>query len=123
MNAKLKIFSAIFLVAAQFVRAQTTMTQQRPNVTNRTLITKATPSEKTTPKQYTIEQFMATTSMGNASFSADESRILFHSNETGIFNAYVMPVTGGKAEALTKSTTDTTLYNVCKSVWNLLAGA
>ena len=55
------------------------------------------------PKQYTIEQFMATTSMGNASFSADESRILFHSNESGIFNAYVVPVTGGKPQPLTQS--------------------
>jgi hypothetical protein len=35
------------------------------------------------PKQYTIEQFMKTTAMGGASFSADDSRILFHSNETG----------------------------------------
>jgi hypothetical protein len=29
------------------------------------------------PKQYTIEQFLNTTSVGGASFSADESRILF----------------------------------------------
>jgi dipeptidyl aminopeptidase/acylaminoacyl peptidase len=56
-----------------------------------------------TPKQYTIEQFMATTAMGNASFNADESRILFHSNESGIFNAYTVPVTGGKPTALTQS--------------------
>ena len=62
-----------------------------------------------TPKRYTIEQFMATTNYGGASFSADGKRILYHSNETGIFNVYSMPVTGGKAEALTKSTTDTTL--------------
>lgn len=61
-----------------------------------------------TPKRYTIEQFMATTSLGGASFSADEKRILFHSNESGIFNAYTLPVNGGKSEALTKSTTDTT---------------
>ncbi|MEP7155027.1 MAG: S9 family peptidase [Betaproteobacteria bacterium] len=61
-----------------------------------------------TPKRYTIEQFLATTNYNGASFSADEKRILFNSNETGIFNAYSMPATGGKAEALTKSTTDTT---------------
>ncbi len=59
-------------------------------------------------KQYTIEQFMATTSYAGASFSADEKSILFSSNETGIFNAYRIPVSGGKAEALTKSATDTT---------------
>lgn len=63
------------------------------------------------PKPYTIEQFMKTVRYGGASFSADESRILFHSNETGIINAYSMPVAGGKAEALTKSTTEST-YSV-----------
>ena len=108
MNAKLKIFSAIFLVAAQFVRAQTTMTQQRPNVTNRTLITKATPPEKTTPKQYTIEQFMATMRVGGSAFSADEKSILFHSNKTGIFNVYSVPVSGGDAKQLTNSTKEST---------------
>jgi dipeptidyl aminopeptidase/acylaminoacyl peptidase len=55
------------------------------------------------PKQYTIEQFMKTTAMGNASFSADDSRILFHSNESGIFNVYSVPVTGGKPTPLTQS--------------------
>ena len=56
-----------------------------------------------TPKQYTIEQFMKTTAMGGASFSADDSRILFHSNESGIYNAYSVPVTGGKPTQLTQS--------------------
>lgn len=57
-------------------------------------------------KRYTIEQFMATVSIGGASFSADEKRILFSSNVTGIFNVYSIPVTGGEPVALTKSTTD-----------------
>src|SRR5262245_25636705 len=59
-------------------------------------------------KQYTIEQFMGTTSLTGASFSADEDRVLFSSNETGIFNVYSMPVGGGAAVPLTRSTTDTT---------------
>jgi dipeptidyl aminopeptidase/acylaminoacyl peptidase len=58
------------------------------------------------PKRYTIEQFMATASIGGASFSADERRILFHSNVSGIFNVYSQPVGGGAAEALTRSSTD-----------------
>ena len=66
-------------------------------------------SKSTTVKRYQIEQFMATTSLGGASFSADEKRVLFHSNVTGIFNAYTLPVIGGNPVALTKSTTDTTL--------------
>lgn len=57
-------------------------------------------------KRYTIEQFMATVNIGGASFSADESRILFHSNESGIFNVYAMPVGGGKPVQLTSSKTD-----------------
>ena len=59
-------------------------------------------------KQYTIEQFMATTSVTGASFSKDEKQILFSSNESGIFNAYTMPVTGGAPTPLTRSTTDST---------------
>ena len=51
---------------------------------------------------------MATVSISGASFSADESRILFSSNESGIFNAYVLPVSGGTPTALTKSITDST---------------
>lgn len=57
-------------------------------------------------KRYTIDQFMATVNIGGASFSADESRILFHSNESGIFNVYAMPAGGGKPVQLTSSKTD-----------------
>ncbi|HKX53880.1 MAG TPA: S9 family peptidase [Nitrosospira sp.] len=59
-------------------------------------------------KRYTIEQFMATISIMGASFSADEERILFSSNESGIFNAYTLSVTGGTPEPLTRSAIDTT---------------
>ena len=61
-----------------------------------------------TVKQYTIEQFMATTNISGASFSRDEKSILFNSNVTGIPNVYIVPVTGGTPVALTKSTTDST---------------
>src|SRR6266508_1176237 len=60
-------------------------------------------------KQYTIEQFLATTAISGASFSADEKKILFSSNKTGIYNVYSIAVTGGEPAALTSSTTDTTL--------------
>src|SRR4249920_2699026 len=60
------------------------------------------------PKQYTIEQFLNTTSVGGASFSADESRILFSSNKTGIWNAYTIPMGGGTWTPVTSSTTDST---------------
>src|SRR6266545_4958940 len=60
------------------------------------------------PKQYTIEQFLNTIAIGGASFSADESRILFSSNKTGIWNAYTMAVSGGAWTPVTSSTTDST---------------
>ena len=66
----------------------------------------ATPTRQ--PKQYTIEQFLNTTSINGASFSSDESRILFSSNKTGIWNAYTMPATGGEWTPITSSTTDST---------------
>ncbi|WNG40141.1 S9 family peptidase [Archangium minus] len=71
---------------------------------------KATPATAVSrpSKQYTVEQFMTTTKLSGASFSPDEKRILFSSNESGIFNAYTLPLTGGKAKALTQSKTDST---------------
>jgi dipeptidyl aminopeptidase/acylaminoacyl peptidase len=59
-------------------------------------------------RQYTIEQFMATTSLRGASFSKDESRILLSSDGSGVINAYTVPVAGGDLAPVTKSTTDST---------------
>jgi dipeptidyl aminopeptidase/acylaminoacyl peptidase len=59
-------------------------------------------------KQYTIEQFMDTTRVGGSSFSSDEKSILFHSNKSGIFNVYTMPLAGGEAKPLTNSTKEST---------------
>lgn len=59
-------------------------------------------------KEYTIEQFMNTVRVGGSSFSSDEKSILFHTNKTGIFNVYSVPVTGGAAAQLTNSTKEST---------------
>ena len=59
-------------------------------------------------KQYTMEQFLDTTSIQGGFFSADESRLLFSSNKTGIWNAYTVPVTGGAWTPITKSSKDST---------------
>jgi dipeptidyl aminopeptidase/acylaminoacyl peptidase len=56
--------------------------------------------------RYTIEQFMNTTAMFAASFSADERSILVTSDQSGVFNAYEIPVGGGTPRARTHSTTD-----------------
>ncbi len=57
-------------------------------------------------KQYPIATFIDSIGMSGASFSADESRILFSSNKSGVWNAYSIPVTGGEWTTVTRSTTD-----------------
>ena len=69
---------------------------------------KAAPATARPKKQYTVEQFMATTRVMGASFSPDEKRLLYSSNETGIFNVFSVPVKGGKPTQLTRSTTEST---------------
>lgn len=62
-------------------------------------------------KQYGIEEFIESTGVAGASFSADESRILFSSNRSGVWNVYSMPVGGGEWTPVTTSATDNT-YSV-----------
>ena len=57
-------------------------------------------------QQYTIDDFLDNTSIFGGSFAPDNSKILVSSNETGIFNAYAIPVDGGQPEQLTESTTE-----------------
>ena len=56
-----------------------------------------------TVQQYTIKQFMDNINYFGGSFSHDEERLLISSNETGIYNAYEMPVEGGDLVPLTES--------------------
>jgi dipeptidyl aminopeptidase/acylaminoacyl peptidase len=44
----------------------------------------AAPQARRAPRQYTIDQFMAVVRVAGASFSRDEKRILFSSNQSGI---------------------------------------
>lgn len=95
-----------------------TLDERRPDVSDKALITKGKEIPKKrgpgdagagrVVKEYTIEQFMDTTKVGGSSFSADEKSILFHSNKTGIFNVYSMPVEGGAPKQLTDSTKEST---------------
>jgi len=59
-------------------------------------------------RQYAIEDFMDTTRIGGASFSADESTILVSSDETGIYNVYSIDIASGERRAVTRSTNDST---------------
>lgn len=119
---KTKLLLVILLSLAYhplMVDAQKPATEQKPDVSDKALITKDAPATKKNAspkaaevravKQYTIEQFMDTTRLGGGSFSADEKSILFHSNKTGIFNVYSMPaVAGGAPKQLTNSTKEST---------------
>lgn len=55
-------------------------------------------------KKYTIEQFLNTKKYSGGAFSFNEEKILFSSNESGIFNVYSIPVCGGSQTQLTNST-------------------
>lgn len=54
-------------------------------------------------RQYGIEEFVASTGLTGASFTHDESRILFSSNRTGVWNAWTVPRGGGEWTARTSS--------------------
>ena len=56
--------------------------------------------------QYSIEDFLDTTTIRGASFSPDGAKILVSSDESGIFNAYALPVDGSDAVQLTTSDDD-----------------
>ncbi len=57
-------------------------------------------------RQYTIEQFLNTTSIFGSSFSADGKTVLFSSDASGVYNAYTIPVEGGEPKQLTDSKDD-----------------
>lgn len=54
-------------------------------------------------QKYTIEQFINNTRVSGGSFSHDNSKILFSSDESGIINAYSMDVLTGVSKQLTFS--------------------
>lgn len=62
------------------------------------------PRESSSVRQYSIDQFMQNVRMTGISFSHDEQEILVTSNQSGIFNAYAVPITGGTPRQLTFST-------------------
>lgn len=53
--------------------------------------------------KYTIEQFLDTKKYSGRAFSFDEERVLFSSDESGIFNVWSVPISGKNATQLTHS--------------------
>ncbi len=56
------------------------------------------------PKEYSIEQFYQNTRIGGGAFSNDETKLLVHSDESGIFNLYEINIADGSMTQVTNST-------------------
>jgi len=52
---------------------------------------------------YTIEQMLDNENVGGGSFSPDNSKLLVHSNRSGIYNLYTVPAEGGEFTPVTAS--------------------
>ena len=92
MNQLLLRFAGVCLALACY----STFAQQTPQTPSRNV------------KQYTIEQFMKTVRIGGADFSQDDQQVLFHNNQSGIFNVYSIAALGGTPRQLTHSTKEST---------------
>ena len=58
---------------------------------------------RTGPSQtYTMDQLVKTVSVGGGSFNPDETKLLVHTNETGVFNVYEIDLATGARTALTE---------------------
>ncbi|MEO6167086.1 MAG: alpha/beta fold hydrolase [Chitinophagales bacterium] len=62
-------------------------------------------------KQYTIEEFYKTKRINGGWFSSDEKSLLVSSDESGIFNAWEIPVDGSAPKQLTNSA-DNSIFGV-----------
>ncbi len=54
-------------------------------------------------RDYSIEQFMSNINMFGGDFSADETKLLVTSDQSGVYNAYTIPIEGGELTPLTQS--------------------
>ncbi len=59
--------------------------------------------QETAPKQYSVNQFMDIVQINGGSFSPDETKIVYNSKATGIFNAYEIDLKTGTEKQLTLS--------------------
>src|SRR6218665_2508459 len=65
------------------------------------------------PVRYNARQFFETTAYGMASpagiaFSRDGRTLLIHSDRSGVFNVYALPIAGGDPVQISQSTTNAT---------------
>ena len=110
VSRHLLALAVVFSSGTSSLHAQARVREERrPDVSDKALVTKEKPNPRKkldaqgksggAVKQYTIEQFMATTQVGGASFSHDEKPILFHSNKTRHLQRLQHSGFGRRAEA------------------------
>jgi len=56
--------------------------------------------------QYSIDQFYKNVDLSGGTFSQDETKLLFSSNETGIYNVFEINIADGSKHQVTNSTTE-----------------
>ena len=61
------------------------------------------PTLAETLESYTIEQMLDNENVGGGSFSPDNSKLLVHSNRSGIYNLYTVAAGGGEFTPVTAS--------------------
>src|SRR5436305_5532699 len=103
MKTPFRVVSTHLAVAALLAATSAVAASARPpGKTASAQTTKAAGAPRQV-KAYTIDQFLANTAYGGASFSPDGRKLLVGSNQTGVFNAFAIPVEGGKPVQLTDS--------------------
>jgi dipeptidyl aminopeptidase/acylaminoacyl peptidase len=68
--------------------------------------TQNTPAPPKEIKQYTIEQFYKNEQIGGGAWSSDETKLLAHSNKTGIYNLVEINVADGSQRQVTNSASE-----------------
>src|SRR4026207_1941064 len=102
MNNKHYLFFTMALVFAGCAASQGAPDQPATSLSERK------PPPNRPRRQYTIEEFMDTTRIAGASFSADENAILVSSDQTGIFNAFSISIRDAQRAPVSRSTNDST---------------
>jgi dipeptidyl aminopeptidase/acylaminoacyl peptidase len=102
MNSKLYLSFTMALVFAECAASRGAPDQPATSSSERK------PPTNRPRRQYTIEEFMDTTRIAGASFSADENAILVSSDQTGIFNAHSISIRDAQRTPVTRSTNDST---------------
>ena len=103
--SKPTILTSFVLLAAVLLGA---CAQTKPAAASTRAASAADASAVRAVPRYDAATFFETESVAGAGFSADEERILYSSDRSGVFNVYSQPIAGGEPKALTRSTTNAT---------------